>query len=91
MKSLCTSCISSVVIQGDSEAVYVHCNELYEMLWVPQPVLKCSKYRDKNFEHRDKLEEIAFILNPNKRTIGFMGTSFVAPGTDEHKKLTGNS
>lgn len=89
MKTLCTSCKNGTVVEHGTEQRFFNCSEIYHpRSGMPQPVIKCTKYKDRTVKERWEYEEVAFILMPNKRTIGFMGTHFIAPGTDEHKKAT---
>ena len=80
IEGLCTNCNSGIVMEGSSGRIRVHCTWMDKA--VPEPLVRCSKYSNKNDIHVDYLESIATLLIQNK--MGKIG--FIRPGTEEHKQ-----
>jgi hypothetical protein len=82
-RGLCHTCFHSTVIVDEQYNRTIVCGVLPTGKdHIQKPIISCSEYKDKSFKRRRELEEIAWILDPNKRIIGF-----VAPGTQEHYRL----
>lgn len=85
--SLCASCDHSRISRDTNDRIRINCR-LFGI--IRTPIVECSAFKDKYSMDKYEMEEIAWIIDPDRRAIGFNTPVFVPPGSKRHKELTGD-
>jgi len=68
---LCNTCRWAVVIKGAAESQeLIRCGAIDQM--IPFPVVECSDYANKNDAELRDMRQIAWVVDTNRRRVGFM-------------------
>lgn len=66
-KTLCAGCRSGQIVTYADGKVEVICHDIYPPTRLHGPVTACSEFADRNVQSRAQLEDIAWILEIDKR------------------------